>query len=178
MGVFTIRSVYDTKKPLANRRGPQFDEHCDTSYWPSQGCSVSKAAGNGRDDRGPVPGRWSHGVQTNCDLLHNWWSRWSLSSCRWGETTSLNCNHQPSHCSFPRWYMSREKHGGIMMSRKVMTRLSELSGNPTSSHLATSRRDGRKAWEFGLAVFLSTLANEFLHAVKSYMGGLRPFFPS
>jgi hypothetical protein len=40
--------------------------------------------------------------------------------------------------------MSREKHGGIMMTRKVVTRLPELSGNPTSSHLATSRRDERK----------------------------------
>jgi hypothetical protein len=28
--------------------------------------------------------------------------------CRWGETTSLNGDHQRTYCSSPRWYMSVE----------------------------------------------------------------------
>jgi hypothetical protein len=26
-------------------------------------------------------------------------------TCRWGETTSLNCGHQRAYCSTPRWYI-------------------------------------------------------------------------
>jgi hypothetical protein len=38
--------------------------------------------------------------------------RWS---CRWGETTSLNCGHQLACCSSVRWYMSMENHGGMIL---------------------------------------------------------------
>jgi hypothetical protein len=37
---------------------------------------------------------------------------WCL--CRWGKTTSLNCNQQRAYCSSPRWYMSMESHGGMI----------------------------------------------------------------
>jgi hypothetical protein len=36
-------------------------------------------------------------------------------SCRWDETMSLNRGHQRAYCSSPRWYMSIEKHGEMMM---------------------------------------------------------------
>jgi hypothetical protein len=31
-------------------------------------------------------------------------------SCRWRETTSLNCGHQLAYCSSPWWYMGMECH--------------------------------------------------------------------
>jgi hypothetical protein len=42
-----------------------------------------------------------------------WWS-----SCRWGDTTSLNCGHQWTYCLSPRWYMSMENRGGIMLKEE------------------------------------------------------------
>jgi hypothetical protein len=32
------------------------------------------------------------------------------------ETVSLNCNHQWAYCSSPRWYMSMENHGGMILT--------------------------------------------------------------
>jgi hypothetical protein len=40
-------------------------------------------------------------------------------SCRWGETTSLNCGHQRACCSSPTWYISIEKHGRIISAGKI-----------------------------------------------------------
>jgi hypothetical protein len=41
----------------------------------------------------------------------------SCCSCRWGETMSLNCGHQQTYCSSPR-YMSLESHGGMILTEE------------------------------------------------------------
>jgi hypothetical protein len=38
---------------------------------------------------------------------------------RWGETMSLNCCHQWDCNSSPRWYMSMESHGGMILTGKT-----------------------------------------------------------
>jgi hypothetical protein len=38
-------------------------------------------------------------------VIEPWWR-----SCRWGETTSLNCSPQRAYCSSPGWYVSVENH--------------------------------------------------------------------
>jgi hypothetical protein len=37
---------------------------------------------------------------------------------RWGETTSVNCYHQQTYCSSPRWFMSMENDGGMILTRE------------------------------------------------------------
>jgi hypothetical protein len=37
-------------------------------------------------------------------------------SCRWGEIMSLICGHKRIYCSAPRWYMSPESHGGMILT--------------------------------------------------------------
>jgi hypothetical protein len=37
-------------------------------------------------------------------------------SYRWCETMSLNCSHQQACCSSPRWYLSIESHGGMILT--------------------------------------------------------------
>jgi hypothetical protein len=48
--------------------------------------------------------------------IASWW--WWWWSCRWGETTSLNCGHQRAYCSFPKWYMSMNNHGGMTLTEE------------------------------------------------------------
>jgi hypothetical protein len=57
-----------------------------------------------------------------------WWWLWS---CRWGDTTSLNCGHQLAYRSFHRWYMSMEMVEWHRQG-KLLIRPPELSGNSTS----------------------------------------------
>jgi hypothetical protein len=40
-------------------------------------------------------------------------------SCRWGENMSLNCGHQRACCLSPRWYISVDSHGGMILTGKV-----------------------------------------------------------
>jgi hypothetical protein len=54
-------------------------------------------------------------------------------SCRWGETTSLNCGHQRFYFSSPRWYMSMESHGGIFTDQKPRTRTRACSSDTFST---------------------------------------------
>jgi hypothetical protein len=62
--------------------------------------------------------------------------------------------------------------------RKLLTRPTDIFGNPTSSHLVASRRNGRRNDEFGLAKhFCSYLQVTFLHVVKSYDLGLTALLP-
>jgi hypothetical protein len=61
--------------------------------------------------------------------------------------------------------MNMPKHGG-MISTEEDFHPSELSGNPTSSHLAKSRHNGND--EFGLAKYFGSYLLVFLYAVKSY----------
>jgi hypothetical protein len=49
---------------------------------------------------------------TGFRLVHRW-------SCRWGDTTSLNCGHQPAYCWSLVWYKSLENHGGMMTTGKT-----------------------------------------------------------
>jgi hypothetical protein len=73
--------------------------------------------------------------------------------CRWGET-SQNRGHQWVYCSSPRWYMSMESHGDDDDAGwgKLLTHPPELSGNPTSSHLGASRRNGQRSEKFAYSV--------------------------
>jgi hypothetical protein len=43
-----------------------------------------------------------HSVSATDVLKKQHWWLWRSSSCRWGETTSLNCGHQRDYCSSPR----------------------------------------------------------------------------
>jgi hypothetical protein len=40
-------------------------------------------------------------------------------SCRWGETVSLNCDHQRTCCLPPRFYMNMESHHGMILTGKT-----------------------------------------------------------
>jgi hypothetical protein len=55
-------------------------------------------------------------------ILHNSRDRWqgtvTQRDTSWGETMSLNCSHQWAHCSSPRWYVSVESHGGMILTGK------------------------------------------------------------
>jgi hypothetical protein len=37
-------------------------------------------------------------------------------SCRWCQTTSLNCEQQRPYCLSTRWYVSMENHGGMILA--------------------------------------------------------------
>jgi hypothetical protein len=39
-------------------------------------------------------------------------------SCGWGEIMSLNCGHQRTYCSSPRWNMSMESHDEIILTEE------------------------------------------------------------
>jgi hypothetical protein len=52
--------------------------------------------------------------------------RWKVSSkycccnsCRLDETMSVNCGHQRAYCSYPRWCLIMESHGGIILKEKA-----------------------------------------------------------
>jgi hypothetical protein len=103
-------------------------------------------------------------TNSNPLLKKKWWS------CNWGETTSLNCGHQPAYCLSLRWYLSMENHVGMMMSTEENSRLiHQLWQSHQQRHLVASQMNGQKGWEFSLVtVFLFILVNNFLHAVKYY----------
>jgi hypothetical protein len=74
--------------------------------------------------------------------------------------------------------MSIENHGGMNMHRgKLLTRPPELSGNPTSSHLVPTRKDGGGSDKLGQAkYFCYYFPSYFLHAVT--ISSHRMYFPS
>jgi hypothetical protein len=47
------------------------------------------------------------------------WHTTCWCSCRWDEAVSLNCGHKGSYCSSPRWCMSMESHGEMILTRKT-----------------------------------------------------------
>jgi hypothetical protein len=49
---------------------------------------------------------------------------WGFLISWWGETTSLNCCHWQTYCSYPRWYMSMENDGGMILTGKTRRNLS------------------------------------------------------
>jgi hypothetical protein len=78
-----------------------------TSIRPEQCGIVDDLSHNGSNELRPfsiIGQLHANLVSTNC------------CSCRWGETVSLNCDHQQAYCSSPRWYMSMESHGGMIMT--------------------------------------------------------------
>jgi hypothetical protein len=65
--------------------------------------------------------------------------------CRWGETTSLNCDHQLGYCSSPRCYMRIESHCGIILTgenrrtrRKICPSATLFTTNPTRTDSETN----------------------------------------
>jgi hypothetical protein len=40
-------------------------------------------------------------------------------SCLWREIVSLNCGYQRIRCSSPRWYVSMESHGGMILTGEI-----------------------------------------------------------
>jgi vacuolar-type H+-ATPase subunit I/STV1 len=83
-------------------------------------------------------------------------------------TTSLKCGYQQAYYSSPRWFMSMDKHCGMMMSTEVNSWFVHQS----SLTVLLAESFGSKEWEFGLVKYLcSYLQVIFLHAVKSYDTG-------
>jgi hypothetical protein len=72
--------------------------------------------------------------------------RWSLS-CRWSETTSLNCVHQRAYCSSPSWCMSMEMRDGIMSTGENSWFLHQRSLSILLAESSfASRRNGWREW--------------------------------
>jgi hypothetical protein len=61
-------------------------------------------------------------VLTQCAFESSWWCI-IITSCRLGESTSLNCGHARAYCSNSMWYTSMENHGGMMMLTEENSRL-------------------------------------------------------
>jgi hypothetical protein len=79
-------------------------------------------------------------------LIATWWTNEAgIWSCWWGETTSLNCSHQWAHSSSPRWYMSMEKHGGMILIEE------------------NSWEAGEGNYEFGLTKYLRSYFKSFFN---------------
>jgi hypothetical protein len=57
----------------------------------------------------------------------------SVHSCRCGESVSLNCDHKRAYCSSPRYYMSLENHGGMMLVGQNRKTLREACPSATVS---------------------------------------------
>jgi hypothetical protein len=56
-------------------------------------------------------------------------------SCRRGETMSLNCGHKRAYCTSPRWHMSMESHGGLILTGET----EELEEKPVPVPLCPSK---------------------------------------
>jgi hypothetical protein len=87
-----------------------------------------------------------------------WWLSW------WDETVSLKCGHQQACCLSPRWYMSMENHGGMMMSTEENSWLVHLC----SLAILPAERSGSKheEWAKGMRIlpcemFVFILASDF-----------------
>jgi hypothetical protein len=65
---------------------------------------------------------------------------------------SLNCRHQRTYYSSPRWYTTVENRGRMMMSTGKLTICPprDLSQFYQQRHLVASRRNRWKEWEFSL----------------------------
>jgi hypothetical protein len=105
--------------------------------------------------------------------------RRDFDSCRWGETTSLNCGHQRTYCSFPRWHMSTENHGGILVltEENWFVHWSFLAVLPAESFGSKQeeRAKGMRIWHCEVFVFI--LGSDILHAAKFTTWGPRLYFP-
>jgi hypothetical protein len=63
--------------------------------------------------------------------------------------SSQYCGHQLAYCSSPWWYVSVVSHGEDDAGwGKPLTHEPEVAENPTSRHLGTSRRNGRRSEKF------------------------------
>jgi hypothetical protein len=82
-------------------------------------------------------------------------------SCRWCETTSLNCGHKRAYCSSPRWY----EHGEPWWSdiHKPPDSSPELPDYPTSSYLLANQDElGEGNDELGFR-------NNFVHTSEWFL---------
>jgi hypothetical protein len=64
-----------------------------------------------------------HNTSIPIKEIHKYVTGLYCCSCRWGETTYLNCGHQHEYCSSPRWYKSMERHGGILPAPDSSTKI-------------------------------------------------------
>jgi hypothetical protein len=94
--------------------------------------------------------------------------QWWWSSCRWGETTSLNCCYQTVYCISPRWFMSCQNHGGTKSTEgnSWFVHQSSLAILPAESSGSKQEEWANRIWP--CKVFLFILAGNVLYAIKSY----------
>jgi hypothetical protein len=90
-------------------------------------------------------------------------------SCQKAEITSLNCGHQRTYSSSPRWYMSVGSHGGMMSTAENwFVYQSSLAILPAES--SGTKQEKRAKGMMNLAfrrIFYGT-CKWFVHAVISY----------
>jgi hypothetical protein len=97
----------------------------------------------------------------------------------WLVEMSLNCSHQRIYCSSPRWYMSMENHGRIMLTGKTPALCTRaLWHSYQHSYLVASRRIGqRKWWIWPCKVMLFLLAKWFFTCHKILWHGPPALLP-
>jgi hypothetical protein len=93
-----------------------------------------------------------------------------LWSCRWGVTMYLNCGRQRTYCSSPSWYVTTEKHGGMISTGETPDSSTRaLWQSYKQCHLiAKQEKLGKKTTNFALLSISFILRRVFSHAVKSY----------
>jgi hypothetical protein len=92
-----------------------------------------------------------------------------MLSCRWGETTSLNCGHQQAYCSCPGdMSMVDDVHWGKLPIGSPGRSLAILPTEPSSSK---SGKSGRRKLSILSTKYLFNTRRVLLHAVKSYNMG-------
>jgi hypothetical protein len=93
-------------------------------------------------------------------------------SYRWDETMSLNCGHQRAYCSSSMWYISMDRHGGIISTGNSWFSTRAVWQFFQESNLVRSRRNVAKEWYvFPYEISLSHSQGCITHS-KSYMGPL------
>jgi hypothetical protein len=78
--------------------------------------------------------------------IHRKANTWTVGNmlCLGGETMSLNCGSQKAYCSSPRWYMSMETHGWIILTGENSWFVHHNSGNSTTRHLVAKEEEDDK----------------------------------
>jgi hypothetical protein len=96
-----------------------------------------------------------------------------VSKRLWTAATSGSIVHLPGYV-----YMSMENHGGMTSAGVTSYSSTELSGNPTSSHLlATQQEVAMEMIIFALLIIAFILHTDLQHVVKSFDMGPMALFP-
>jgi hypothetical protein len=71
---------------------------------------------------------------------------------------SLNCGHQRTDCSSPRWYMSKENHSGMISAEENcwLSHHSSPAISPAESSGRNQEEQGRWIWPCEVCLFILT----------------------